>query len=446
MNLSPLDALDLVLETARKGGAGDADALYEESESLSLDVFEGKMKNLERSDSVGLGLRVLVDGRPGYSFTERLTAQSVRRCAEDALALAAFTDPLGIELPEPTLPAPMDLGLFDEASLSYGPARMLEQCLEAESQAKRLDSRIVNIPHLGATRSCGRSVLGNSRGFRAERRSASVSMGMGVVARDSSADKMGWDGSTWRHPDCIQPVEIARTAVDRAISLLGARPIPSGSLPVLFDERVSGQFLGIFLGAFLADSVQKGQSRLVGRIGQRIAPDGFHLATSPHLAKMSGSRLYDAEGLPTAKRLLVEDGVLKGFLHNLETARRDGIAPTGDAHRGYTGRVGAGFSNIEIDRSRGRDNTSLLGEFSRVLHVVKLEGSTGCNAVSGDISIGVQGFLREGGDCVPVDRVSLSGNFFDLLPEVVGWGDKVRPGVHGQFVPSLLVRSLQLAS
>ncbi len=446
MNLSPQEALDLVLETARKGGAQDADALYEESESLSLDVFEGAMKNLERSDSVGLGLRVLVDGRPGYSFTERLTAQSVRRCAEDALALAAFTDSLGIQLTEPSTVSQLDLGVHDDAALDYGPARMLEQCLEAEDLARTLDARVVNIPHLGASRSSGRSLLGNTRGFRGERCSASVSLGIGVVARDSSADKMGWDGATWRHPGAIEPRAIAQTAVERAISLLGARPIPSGPLPVLFDERVSGQFLGIFLGAFLADSVQKGQSRLVGRIGERIAPAGFHLFTSPHLPTMSGSRLFDAEGVSTTKRALVEDGILRGFLHNLETSTREGIAPTGDAHRGYTGRVSAGFSNVEIDRSAGRSNKELLSKFPRILHVVKLEGSTGCNPVSGDVSIGVQGFLRENGGIIPVDRVSLSGNFFDILVDVVGWGDAVRPGVHGQILPSLLVRSLQLAS
>lgn len=446
MNLSPQEAVDLVLETARKGGAQSADVLYEESESLSLDVFEGAMKNLERSDSVGLGLRVLVEGRPGYSFTERLTAQSIKQCAEDALALAAFTDSLGIELPKPVSMPEVDLGVYDESALSYGPAKMLEQCLEAEELARTLDSRIVNIPHLGASRSYGRALLGNSEGFRGERRSASVSMGMGVVARDSTADKMGWDGATWRQPSGILPPSIARTAVERAISLLGARPIPAGSLPVLFDERVSGQFLGIFLGAFLADSVQKGQSRLVGRIGEKIAPEGFHLSTSPHLRGMSGSRLFDSEGIPTAKRELVENGILQGFLHNLETSRREGIAPTGDAHRGYTGRVSAGFSNVEIDRTLGKKNEELLAGFPRILHVVKLEGSTGCNAVSGEVSVGVQGFLHDGGTIIPVDRVSLSGNFFDLLCDVVGWGDAVRPGVHGQFVPSLLVRSLQLAS
>jgi PmbA protein len=215
---------------------------------------------------------------------------------------------------------------------------------------------------------------------------------------------------------------------------------------VLFDERVAGQFLSIFLGSFLADAVQKGQSRLVGKVGQRLAPPGFHLSTQPHLAGMSGSRWFDGEGVPTRPRRLVDDGILQGFLHNIESSSRDGLQPTGDAVRSYTGRVSAGFSNLQVDLAGGHPRGILETSFPRLLHVVKLDGSTGCNSVSGDLSIGVQGFLVEGTSRTPVDRISLSGNIFDLLSDLEGWGDNYRPGVHSQFVPALLARSLQLAS
>lgn len=444
--MDPREGLSLLLQEARAAGAQEADAIWEESESLSLEVFEGKVQNLERSDSAGLGLRVLVDGKPGYSFTERLASEAVRRCARDAVALARFTDPLGVSLPESVVPPAMDLGLWDASVEGFGPSAMLESCLAAEAVAWEADPRVVNIPHLGASRSVGRTLLANSKGFLGERRSGSASFGIGVVAREDGVDKMGWDGITWRDPARLEPEVLARHAVERSVELLGARPIPSGSLPVLFDERISGQFLSIFLGAFLADAVQKGQSRLVGRVGERLAPVGFHLSTQPHLAGMAGSRRFDGEGVATAPRRLVDDGVLRGFLHNLETSSREGLAPTGDAVRGYTGRVSAGFSNLQVDLAGGLPRRTLESIFPRLLHVVKLEGSTGCNPVSGDVSIGVQGFLVEGASRNPVDRISLSGNIFDLLADLEAWGDVCRPGVHSQFVPALLCRSLQFAS
>lgn len=445
--LTPEQALERALATARAHGAQQADALYGEDESLSLDVFEGQVKNLERSDSAGLGLRVLVDGRPGYSFTERLSVEAIDRAARDAVALSQFTEPLPIDLPETSIVSDDDLGLWSESVKGFTPEAMLELCLEAESAARAADSRIVNIPHLGCSRGVSRVVIANTKGLLRSRQGGSVSMGIGVVAKQGEISKMGWDGITRRETGRFVPAELAAVACGRATSLLGASPIAPGPLPVLFDKHVAGGFLSLFLGSFLGDAVQKGQSRLAGRIGERIATRGFHLRTEPHLKGMSGSRFTDGEGVPTQPRALVEDGVLKGFLHNLETASRDGIAPTGDASRGYSGRVGAGFGNAVVSLTGGKSRKDLLDAHPRMLHVVKLDGSSGCNVVSGEISIGAQGFLVEHGVAVqPVDRITLSGNFLDLLQDIEAWGDSWKDGVQSIFVPDLLIRNLSLAS
>ncbi|MCB9497750.1 MAG: TldD/PmbA family protein [Fibrobacteria bacterium] len=445
--LSPADALQLALDTAKSLGVGQCDAIYAEDDSLSLDLFEGRVKSLERSDSTGLGLRVLVEGRPGYSFTERLTRPAIERVARDAVALAAFTDALPIELPAPEEVPGIDLEQWSESVDTFDPETMRNLLLEAEAAARQADGRIENVPHLGCSRSRGTTLLANSRGLFSQRRSGSVSMGVGVVAKTGEVSKMGWDGLTLRTTGGFDPGAMARQAVQRATSLLGAGPVPAGTLPILFDRHVAGSFLSLFLSSFLADSVQKGQSRLAGRVGEDIARRGFHLGTRPHLKGMSGSRLRDGEGIPTADRNLIEDGKLLGFLHNLETAARDGIRPTGDASRGYSGRVGAGFSNAVVPLEGGLPREQLLGAHPRLLHVVKLDGSTGCNAVSGEISIGVQGHLVENGRSVrPVDRITLSGNFLDFLKDLEAWGDSWKPGVQSVLVPDLLVKGLAIAS
>jgi len=445
--LTPEQAVERVLGAARALGVQQADALYGEDESFSLEVFEGRVKTLERSDSVGLGIRVLVDGRPGYSFTERLSLEAIDRAARDAVDLSRFTEALPIELPENS-PAPdLDLGVWSESVHDFSPDSMLELLLEAESTAREMDSRIENVPHLGCSRSVSRTVLGNSRGVLRSRQSGSVSMGVGVVAREGAISKMGWDGLTLRRVGGFSSREMARKACDRATSLLGAAPVAPGPLPVLFDKHISGSFLAMFLGSFLADSVQKGQSRLAGLVGRRIASEGFQLRTEPHLPGMSGSRTSDGEGVPTAPRALVQDGILLGYLHNLETAARDGIRPTGDASRGYSGRVGASFGNAVVPLSGGLPHDVLLKRHPRLLHVVKLDGSSGCNPISGEISIGVQGFLIENGAIAqPVDRVTLSGNFFDVLRSIEATGDSWKDGVQSFLVPSLLVDGLTIAS
>lgn len=445
--LTPEQALERVLAAARTLGAGQADAIYGEDESLSLDVFEGRVKGLERSDSVGLGVRVLVDGRPGYSFTERLSPEAIDRAARDAVDLSRFTESIPVELPEDSPLPDVDLAVWSESVPDFSPDSMLELLLEAETAAREADPRVENVPHLGCSRSVSRSVVANSRGVLRSRRSGSVAMGVGLVARQGAVSKMGWDGLTLRTTGGFSPREMARTACMRATSLLDASPMAAGPVPVLFDKHVSGSFLSLFLGSFLADSVQKGQSRLAGMVGERIASEGFDLRTEPHMPGMSGSRTSDGEGVPTSPRALVRDGVLLGFLHNLETAARDGIRPTGDASRGYSGRVGASFGNAVVPLEGGLPLDALLKRHPRVLHVVKLDGSSGCNAISGEISIGVQGFLVEHGSVVqPVDRVTLSGNFFEMLKSVEAVGDSWKNGVQSLLVPALLVNGLVVAS
>lgn len=445
--LTPEQALERVLATALALGAGQADAIYGEDESLSLDVFEGRVKALERSDSVGLGIRVLVDGRPGYSFTERLSPEAIDRTARDAVDLSRFTESIPVELPEDSPLPDVDLAVWSDSVRDFSPDSMLELLLEAETAAREADPRVENVPHLGCSRSVSRSLVANSRGVLRSRRSGSVAMGVGLVARQGAVSKMGWDGLTLRATGGFSPREMALTACMRATSLLEASPMAAGPIPVLFDKHVSGSFLSMFLGSFLADSVQKGQSRLAGMVGKPIASTGFTLRTEPHLPGMSGSRTSDGEGVPTSPRALVQDGVLLGFLHNLETAARDGIRPTGDASRGYSGRVGASFGNAVVPLEGGLPLDDLLKRHPRVLHVVKLDGSSGCNAVSGEISIGVQGFLVEHGSVVqPVDRVTLSGNFFDMLKSVEAVGDSWKNGVQSLLVPALLVNGLVVAS
>jgi PmbA protein len=438
-SLVPGDALEHILSFAKSLGATQADAIYGDDDSLSVEVFEAKVKSIETSRSAGLGLRVFVDGRPGYSFTERLTREAIERCARDAVDLASLTDELLVDLPQGWTLPDQEISAWSPLVAGLDVPTMVDWCREAEEAAQASDARVFNVPHLGAGRSSGYLMLGNSNGLQLSRRNASCSLGIGVVAKAGDGAKMGVDVLATLDPADIHARTMAETAVRRATSLLDARSLGACEMAVLFDERVSSSLLGIFSGIFVGENVQKGQSRLAGREGQKIASSVFTLSTQPHLPRQAGSRLFDGEGVATRSRSIVEGGLLQGFLHNLESARRASCAPTGDAQRGYSGKVGTGFSNLVVPKGT-QDFAALSASHERLLHVVKLEGATGCNSVSGEISIGVQGFLYEHGKLVhPVDRITVSGNFFELLERIEALGDTYRPGLSSSFVPAILV-------
>jgi PmbA protein len=191
--------------------------------------------------------------------------------------------------------------------------------------------------------------------------------------------------------------------------------------------------------------VHKGQSRLAGKLGQTIAPDFFNLTSDPHLPEWPGSHLFDSEGVITRRLRVVENGALQTFLHNLESAKKDGVPPTGTGSRGYSGKAGTGFANYVVDKG-ARTLDDLLNAHASCFYVVKLEGGSGCSSVSGEISIGAQGFWVEQGKIVrPVDRVTLSGNFFELLPKVEAFSNAWSDSFSSVKVADTLIREMNVA-
>lgn len=446
--LTPEQALDVLCEETRRAGADAFDAIAGESESMGLELFEGKVKSTEISHSRGLGVRLFREKRPGYAFTERFTREAIAQTVRDAMSHTRLTDEAAIELPAPAELPNIDLRSLDPSLATVGMDEMKSFCLELEERARSLDARVDNIPYLGAGKSAGRTWIRNHKGIAYSASGASISAGVGVTAKQGEAKKMGAynkGGRRFTREAGFDAEFIARRAVERAVELLGAEPLPSGEYPVVFSNRVAPQLFGMFSSPFFGDAVHKGQSRLAGKIGQAIAPDFFNLVSDPHLPEWPGSHRFDSEGVVTRKLQVIEKGVLKTYLHNLESAQKEGIAPTGTGSRGYSGKAGTGFANYLVSKGE-RSLEELLAAHGACFYVVKLEGGSGCSAVSGEISIGAQGFWVEQGKIIrPVDRVTLSGNFFELLPQIEAFSNAWSDSFSSVKVPDTLIRQMHVA-
>jgi PmbA protein len=455
-SLSPHDAVELLFSTARAKGATKFDAVAGESESFGLELFEGKVKSTEISNSRGIGIRLFRDTpegqRPGFAFTERLTPAALSRTVDDAWSHAALTDPVDIDLPAPAKLPDLDLKSYNPALEDVSLEAMKTLGLELETLAKQgphSDARVENVPYLGVSRGGGYSLVANSNGALYESRGNSISAWVGVVAKqpDGEARKMGVYSRGGRafDPAYFDPAHMARMAVERATELLDAAPVASGEYPIVFSHRMSGQLFGMFGSPFFAEAAQKGQSRLKDKLGETIASPLFTLLSDPFLPGLPGSHLFDGEGVPSQRLEVVKDGVLRTMLHNLESAKKAGVQPTGTGSRGYSGKAGTGFANYIVPLG-GDSLESLLSRHPRCLLIVKLEGGSGCSAISGEISIGAQGFLYENGKRVrAVDRITLSTNFFDLLQNISGLSNEYSDSFSSVKVPDVLVEKVNVA-
>ena len=174
-----------------------------------------------------------------------------------------------------------------------------------------------------------------------------------------------------------------------------------------------------------------------GKLGKKVAGAGLTLLSDPTREDLPGVKTYDSEGTYADVVNVIQDGVLSDFLYNLETAAVEGRKSNGCALRSYEGKVGAGFSNLVILPGE-KSTAELLKMFPRCLLVVKLEGNSGCSAVSGEMSIGVQGLYAENGQIVhPVEGATLSTNFIDLLESLVAIGSEYPDDYTSLMVPAL---------
>ncbi|MBW8886930.1 MAG: TldD/PmbA family protein [Fibrobacteres bacterium] len=431
-------------EEARRQGADHFDCVAGESDSMGLELFEGKVKSTEISNSRGIGIRIFKDNRPGFAFTEKMSYEAIAQTVKDALAHTKLTDPVDIDLPQPRPLPDLDLKQYNPALEEVTLDQLKALGLELEAIARGADPRIDNVPYLGASRSSGMSIVRNSNGIDYHSRSNVVSAGIGVVAKQGEHKKMGVYSNGGRD-FAFDPKFMAAKAVERATELLGAESVPSGSYPVVFSNRVAPSIMSMFGSPFFAEAVQKGQSRLAGKVGQAIAVPLLNIFSEPHIPGAPGSHLFDGEGVATSRLEVVKGGVLQTYLYNLESAKKAGVAPTGSGSRGYSGKAGTGFSNYIVPKG-DKSLDELLSAHPKCLFVTKLEGGSGCSAISGEISIGAQGFWYEQGKRIrPVDKITLNSNFFELLMAIRGFSGEYSDSFSSVKVPDMLVESMHVS-
>jgi PmbA protein len=257
---------------------------------------------------------------------------------------------------------------------------------------------------------------------------------------------MGWYSKGGRDFEQVSPEQISGEVISRAKELLSPRPVKGGKIPVVLSKRISANILSIYLSSFFAENAQKGLSRLKERLGEKIASEKFSLSSEPLLPDLPGSILMDSEGMPTAALGVVENGVFKSFLYNLESASKEKRKSTGHGVRGFSGKAGTGFMNAVVPPGE-LSGKEILSVFPKCLLINHLEGSSGCNSVSGEVSIGAQGFWCENG--VPLhatDNLTISANFFDLLKNIVETGSEYSDSFSSVKVPSLVIGEMSVST
>jgi PmbA protein len=401
--------------TCTKKGADAAEVYLETGRRLGIEVRNGEIETVTEAASQGVGFRVFVKGRMAFSNCNDLRETALEAAIARAIQFAQQTtaDPNNVLPTEKGMTA-VD-GLYDPAVAKA----TIDQKIELARTVERLGMKDPRI-----TRSAGarygeveaETFIANSNGLSKSYKSSSCSLGVSLVVEKGEQKTSGGESCGRRFfADLKPPEEIAGRAIARAVEMLDPRMVKTQRAAVIFGPEVGRSILGGILAAINGEAVVQGASFLGNKLNQKVASDLVTLVDDGTRPKGPASRPFDGEGVPTQKRVIVEAGVLKGFMYNTGIAKRAGVKSTGNASRdGFTGLPGIGPHNFYM--MAGSTPPEEIVKATKVGLLLKGVTGYGINAVNGNYSGGAEGlWVENGAVAFPVKGLTIAGTAAEML-------------------------------
>ncbi len=435
-----------LLEAAKRAGAEAADALVVEGTSVSIDVQSGALEHAERSEGIDLGLRVICGHKQAVVSSSDASELTIEEMAQRAVAMAmAAPDDASVGLAEADEIArdwDLDALQLAEDAPEPEPAIMQEEAARAE-QAAHAVAGVSQVQGSSAGYSRTRMHLAASNGFTGGYARTQSWLSLTAISGEGSEMERDYNGEgrVFR-ADMPSTEEIGRIAGERAAARRGAKQPPTGTYPVLFDERVSASLIGHLLGAVNGAAIVRGSSFLRDRLGEIVLPENLSLTEDPLRPRSGSSRPFDGEGLATGTRKIIDNGRLTGWTLDLASARKLGMKSTANAARGTSSPPSPSVGNVWLTQGT-QSPAEIMRNMGTGLLVTSLIGST-INPNTGDYSRGAFGFWIEGGEIAyPVNECTIASNLTDMLARLLPAND-ANP-FYARKVPSLMVDGMMIA-
>lgn len=406
--------VEQIVAEAKRQGATACEVAVSLEQGLSTSVRQREVETVEFNRDQGFGITLYVGHRKGSASTSASGPDAIRETVAAALAIAKHTsEDESSGLADAALMAKdqPDFDLFHPWDIT--PEQAIEKALICEAAAFDANSLIKNADGTTLNVHQGCRVYGNSHGFIGGYASTRHSLSCVMIAeKDGQMQRDYWYDVNRQGNLLMDARLIGQKAAERAASRLGARPVPTCEVPVLFSAELAGGLFGSFLGAISGGNLYRKSSFLEGAIGQRLFPEWMTIDERPHLMRAMGSSAFDGDGLATYAKPFVENGDLVSYILSTYSGRKLGLPSTANA---------GGVHNLFVSHGT-EDQQALIRRMGRGLLVTELMGS-GLNMVTGDYSRGAAGFWVENGEIqFPVQEVTIAGNMKDMFKQIVAVG------------------------
>ncbi len=439
-----LSRADDLVKKAMKAGADKADAVYACDASTEVQVRLGALEDVARSEGEEIGLRVFIGQRSATISSSSMNPDILSGLVSRALdmARAAPEDQYAGFAPSDMLMQGEAPDIDSDDGRDPDPAILRARALACEDAARAV-AGVTNSEGAGA--SAGRSIfaLVTSEGFAGVNSSSGYGLSASVLAGEGEAKERDYDWRSARHEsDLASPESIGKRAGERAVKRINPGTVKSGQMPIIFDPRVGSSIISHMLGSIGGASIARKTSYLQDRLGAKLFDSSLSVIDDPLRLRGLGSRSFDGEGLPTARRAIIENGVLTGWLMESASARQLGLRPTGHASRGVSGAPGVSVSNIHLEGGTATP-AELMADIKHGIYIHELSGQ-GVNSVTGDYSRGAAGFLIQDGEITtPVSEFTIASNLIDMFAALIAANDL--EFIRSSNVPTLRIDGMMVA-
>lgn len=403
------------LEQAKKQGATAAEIDISESVGQNVQVRQQEVEHIEYQQDKSLDITVYLGQAKGRASTGDFSDQAINDVVAAALNIARFTaqdDCAGLADPALLATEFGDIEAFFPWVLSTDEAIAIGK--RTENAALKTDKHISNSEGAGVQNDHYQYIYANSNDFCAYQKGSRHSISCSVVAEDANGMQRDYWYALARDPlDLEKPEEIGSLAATRAVQRLSGRTLATGKYPVIFDRTVAGSLISHLVGALSGGSLYRQTSFLVDSMGKQILAPWVTLTENPHVKKALASTYFDAEGVATHPRTVIESGRIGGYFLSSYSARKLGMQTTANA---------GGVHNLSLNHTHSTQ-AELLQAMGNGLLITELLGQ-GVNTITGDYSRGAAGFWVENGVIsYPVEGITIASRLQDMYAGMMGAAD-----------------------
>lgn len=414
--------------------------------SRDIVVYEGDVERYSSNEVTGYGLRGLYNGKVGTTFTEiyddSMCENLIHQIIENATVISSEDE----QLFNQEITNYPEINCYSPELDAVSTEEVIRVLKEIESQGNTLDPRITKISETSYSYSKNYVYIENSYGLKCEKISNYAFYAISGIANENNDTQTDFEFKICKQVTDLNTNELLKKLKDEILAKLNATKVPTSKYKTIIRNSAMTSLLSILASSFNADNVQKGISIFKNELGNKIFSEKITIVDDPLLPNGIASTPFDDEGVPTTKKYIIQNGVLETFLHNLKTAHKANVRPTGNGFKaGYAGSVMISPTNFYIEKGNASFD-ELLSKMDEGCVITELNGlHAGINNLTLDFSLQANGYyVKNGKREKAVNLIMISGNLKDILNSITDIGSDIYFSYNGCGSPSILFDTIQI--